>query len=459
MSSRHSARSAAAVAQPAAALSPLPLPLVHRIFLALRVDERARAACVCRAWRDAIAEPELWAELDLGDAPSGLVVSDAALRAFATRAQGHLRLLRVGYIRKEPHALLALVAANGQSLRELQVGESRGPVGLGDLEALARAAPNLRVLDACVQCNYTDAVRVLRAQPPLAALRLDTLAVSFKDGGDDGALFGSFHAVAPVAAALSDAALQPTLARLVVDDANCGAGDVLGTLVDAVLSRRLERLELRGCVSPAGAPLARLLHGNVLRALEISDSSFIFNRPWFGSDDGATLVADALRANTTLTTLWMTGTMLFRDMQASCELLRGLVGHSSLRSLYIKGEDYIPEPVALGAALAAIVAANAPALRFMGVASLALGDLGLAPLVEALRLNSNLRSLNISGNHMSSEFARDRLLPAVRVNTGLRPYGGRESRSRRFALVCSGDDYGISTNQYTQEAEYIVDSR
>ena len=47
----------------AATFASLPLPLAQRIFLALLVDERARASCVCRAWRDTMAVPALWTRL------------------------------------------------------------------------------------------------------------------------------------------------------------------------------------------------------------------------------------------------------------------------------------------------------------------------------------------------------------------------------------------------------------
>ena len=50
-----------------ATFASLPLPLAHRVFLALPVDARGRASCVCRAWRDALAEPSLWTRLDLSD--------------------------------------------------------------------------------------------------------------------------------------------------------------------------------------------------------------------------------------------------------------------------------------------------------------------------------------------------------------------------------------------------------
>jgi hypothetical protein len=45
----------------------LPLPLARRIFLALPVDARGRASCVCRAWRDVLAAQSLWTRLDMSD--------------------------------------------------------------------------------------------------------------------------------------------------------------------------------------------------------------------------------------------------------------------------------------------------------------------------------------------------------------------------------------------------------
>jgi hypothetical protein len=44
----------------ALSLEALPLELVHRIFRLVLAKKRARAACVCRSWRDALADPEAW---------------------------------------------------------------------------------------------------------------------------------------------------------------------------------------------------------------------------------------------------------------------------------------------------------------------------------------------------------------------------------------------------------------
>jgi hypothetical protein len=77
---------------------------------------------------------------------------------------------------------------------------------------------------------------------------------------------------------------------------------------------------------------------------------------------------------------------------------------------------------AAGAALGALVAANAPALQELDAAYSWLADEGLGPLVDALPGNTHLRKLLLSeeAHGMSEAFARDRLLPAVRANASLR---------------------------------------
>ena len=76
---------------------------------------------------------------------------------------------------------------------------------------------------------------------------------------------------------------------------------------------------------------------------------------------------------------------------------------------------------AFGAALAALIAADAPALHVLVCSdNHAFGDVGLAPIVEALARNRHLRELHCGHSCMSETFARERLLPAVRANRSLR---------------------------------------
>ena len=192
----------------------------------------------------------------------------------------------------------------------------------------------------------------------------------------------------------------------------------MGALVDAALTRRLRELRSMSCTPPHAASLARLLTEGSLAVLEF----WPLRAPLFDAA-GAALVADALRANTTLTMLDLSYAQLCRDMRVAGALLGALQGHPSLRELHITCEyttsTTMEDRSAFGAALGELVAADVPALRELVCYGNSLGDAGLAPIVEALVLNHHLRRLNICSNGMSEAFARERLLPAVRANTAL----------------------------------------
>jgi hypothetical protein len=68
----------------------LPEPVLRVIMLALPVDARARAACVCRGWRAFLADVSLWQLLDL--TPAGGVaaerVTENLVRGAVARAAG-----------------------------------------------------------------------------------------------------------------------------------------------------------------------------------------------------------------------------------------------------------------------------------------------------------------------------------------------------------------------------------
>jgi hypothetical protein len=412
----------AATSAPLFRLTLLPLPLVLRIFLLLPVDSRGRACCVCRAWRDALADPELWTRLDLTEAGgvAAHLFADVPLllQGAAGRAQGRLHTLDVRMAFGMPvvnqPALLAVLAANADSLRVLRVNTLRqlhGDTELASALAFFDAAPRLERLDADVACYAVDAPRFMRAEAPLGPLRIHSLEVRFNNNTN-----------APVlAAALADVALQPTLLSVKIRAAYI-TPQVSDALVDGLLARRVRKLELRGCTLPAAAPFARLLASGQLTTL-ILHHNLRPDMPFFGDEAGATLVADALRTNSSLTTLKLYDTHLSSDMHAACSLLGALVGHPSLRQLVLCGE--FPEEghrAALGAALAALVAADAPALHCMRISNINLGDAGMAPIINALVCNSHLLDLDASLIDLSQEFTRDQLLPAIRANMGLRKF-------------------------------------
>jgi hypothetical protein len=116
---------------------------------------------------------------------------------------------------------------------------------------------------------------------------------------------------------------------------------------------------------------------------------------------------------------------LWQHAAAAAELIGALTAHPQLRQLDVPW-NMVPhdadgtQAAAAGAALAALLLANAPALQTLNLDACSLGDEGLGPVLEALRHNTHLTKLDCSGNELSEAFARNTLLPAVRANTSLR---------------------------------------
>jgi hypothetical protein len=273
----------------------------------------------------------------------------------------------------------------------------------------------------------------MRADSPLTALQLRELIV-LNFGAPD---FAGLESVSLLAAALADTTLQSNMPRLRVAHTDIQIPEVLDALVDAVLPRRLLReLTFIGFTPPAPAPLARLLRGSALARLYFSGSA----GPMFDAA-GATLVADALRASTTLEALSLRGARLC-ESPVACVVLRALVGHPRLQTLYLTEENPI-DSAAVGAALAELVTANTPALRALHLRAVKLKDAGLAPILDALPNNQRLHYLGIQHTGASEAFSRDRLLSAVRANTSL------------LDLFCGGD----SLFPAEEEAQELVRNR
>jgi hypothetical protein len=429
---RGGACAAEAVEDAQSALATLPHAVAQLIFAQLPADLRARCACVCRGWRDALAVRSLWTRLDVS-CTSGVAVEahskDALLRGAAARAGGALEALDVSGITITHEALLAVVAANSDTLRRLRVCPAACVMTqehdygtrllLSDAEALLRAASRLRVFDACVDCDsIADARRALRTvadEGLLAPLRVHGLLVRLGDGA-------ALAAEADLLALAADMAAHAYLQELRVTGAS-GTPAVLDSFLDAALARRLAVLSLMSCgFTATSAPaLARLLAGSALTHLHVSGGrhEVLLDAP------AAALLAGALRANSTLLELDVAYGNLVEDVPAAVTLLGALVAHPSLRTLMIGwNEAYDGEGAPIGAALGALVAANAPALTELCVMRCNLGDAGLAPLFEALPRNTHLRSLSYSQNGITEACATDVLLPTVRANGSLRELSG-----------------------------------
>jgi hypothetical protein len=419
MPPRRSARVAAVAERESSALSPLPHAVVLHIFSLLPADERARAACVCRGWCHVLLERSLWTRLNLSPSSGVRVrVTDAVLAGAAAKARGQLTALDVrgcGNVRFD--ALLGVVQANAGALRELCAGVCEygllQTLDADRVERLSLAAPQLTACHADVlgASSAANARRMLRNEPPFQPLRLRVLRVHFDEGVAD-------ENEASVVALAADLAAHASLQRVELVSAPINTLTALDAVVDAALALQIVSLRFITCrMLPASAPaLARLLGGDALKTLYVyQDGQQLLDSP------SAALVGSALRANVTLTELFLANMGLWHNPDAAAALLSALTSHPSVRKLSICHNhlDAAHTTVA-GAALGALVAANAPALMELDVSLCSLGDAGLRPLFDALPANTHLRTLNVSWNDTSDAFVRDVLLPAVRANTSLR---------------------------------------
>jgi hypothetical protein len=415
-----SARIVAAAQHAAPALAPLPNALVLHILSLLPVDCRLLCAGVCRSWRAALEERSLWLRLDLS--ASGVSpkreATDALLHAAAARAGGELMALDLrSCTRVTLDALLAAVTANG-ALRELRTcsifrrDDEDSPLDTDALEALLRAAPRLAVCEADVECHELMlAHRLLRNEPPFAPLHVRSLEFHHAEGERD---------EAAVVALASDTAAHAHLRLLELLHTPLNTAAALDAVVDAVLTRRLTRLRLQGCnLSPDSAPaLVRLVGGGALEELGIYCGYVVLL-----DVPAALALGNALRSSTTLTALSLVSAEMWLNPAAGTALLAALTGHPSLRSLNFSYNAVPLEPAGreeVGAALGALVAANAPTLQEVNLLCCWLGDAGLRPLFNALPHNTHLHTLSCGVNRLSDDFVRERLLPAVRANHSLR---------------------------------------
>jgi hypothetical protein len=221
--------------------------------------------------------------------------------------------------------------------------------------------------------------------------------------------------------------------------------------LDAALARRVTSLKLSFCdgITPANVPaLARLIYGGALTELYFDPNGVQL----FDDVAGAELIAHALRTNTSLTSLFLIDARLWHDLDVARVLLGAFTTHPRLRTLALfanrcsddMGAD-AEHQEAIGTLLGALVAADAPALQTLDVCNSGFDEAVLGPVFAALPRNTHLCSLDIAGDGMSAAFARDKLLPAVRANTGL-----------RTLRACTD---AAAFNCFSLEAERIVSAR
>ena len=332
----------------------LPRLLALDIFARLPADARLLLALVSPSWRALVAEPSLWACVDLSDASGVTRASDALLLAVSAKARGGMRSLDVcGRVwevtehtpenERPPISLAALLTtlrSNAQSLRHLRAlcppldtpfwQFLNGNTTTAVLDDLLHAAPGLTRVEVDLTFDEFDASLLHNGVVGVRRLCVLSPPESFP-------------------AFLADARGYSSLRELQLP-MRMGAPEI-EALLDFALNKPLTALVLPAAVTPAAMPsLARLVGGGRLTTLEV----------WYpGGDLAPSPAFCAAVAAAPLVRLYYAGAGLFDALAAGLSLLAAVTGHPTLRHLTLDGNDVAPAGrAAVGAALGLLVAAD-----------------------------------------------------------------------------------------------------
>lgn len=404
----------------------LPAEALEAVLARLPADSRARAACVSRAWRSAVACPKSWHELDLTRA-GGLTcaLGPAAILDAPSLAQRlvHVRVLRLP---AGPDAPLEALRAVLRLLRDKT---------LSGVELRLEGALKPRAL-AIDGSNYGALLGALTQEPALTLITLDALHCSPELGATvfclprfsvPHVIFGlacAAAAAAPVERLLSALERYTPLTTLSVTNAPFTTQQ-LTRVVDVALARSLPKLELTSrSLGPDSVPeLARLLRSSTsLRHLLVQGESYSNDAPLFNTANVA-LFSGTLRDTVTLKHLTLSniGPSWRCAAPAVCS---ALAGHPTLESLLLwENVGQCVDLSTLDAALLDLLIADAPALQRLelnfSVSAYGQPSLTLPRTFDALARNTHLRALKIGALETSNALLRT-ALQAMQANTGLR---------------------------------------
>lgn len=247
-------------------LDPFALPArsaaLTAAFSLLHMKDLGRSACVSRAWRDFVADPQLWKHANVTLAYGK--VADPLLTLLAARAAGCLESLDAsGDTIVHFSTLLAIVRANGDTLREVRLSavNSLSPVSIrclnwidlgmplseyeprrSHLRALLAAAPFLVVLaPETAFCSPATGAQMLRREAPYSPLKLTRLVVMCGNRGD------ADNFAAAVGELSSALPLHESLVALVLQCAPLSNPALLATFLGAVAESKLVEVHLQLC--------------------------------------------------------------------------------------------------------------------------------------------------------------------------------------------------------------------
>jgi len=382
-----------------AGAAPLWTSLPHGILVqALRLlprDERACAACVCRAWRDAAADPDALASLWFDEHRFRPALNDGTIAQLCARAGAALREVRLDTDACDAVTSAGALAALRQGgcagvrhlvLRTHQWWKDSDELTAEQAQQLAAACPALEHTACVVRCESAEDVTTVCASLP-GPLKL---VVS----GLDAARAASQLPARVTALRLEDCEL----------DLQC-----VTALCDALRTNAtLTTLHLLGVgVGEAGAAAL----GNALRTNKTLKELYIGADNI--SDGGAAALGEALRTNTTLTELNLGVNGIGATGAAS--LAQELRMNATLTALHLGGNRF---GAAGAASFGEALQANAT-LTLLSLADNGIGDAGAAALGEALRTNTTLAVLFLANNGIGDAGATT-LGNALRTNATLR---------------------------------------
>ena len=338
----------------------------------LPVDARARAACVCRAWRDFLADPALWQVLDLtlAGGVAAARITDAVLRGAVKRAAGRLRVLRLEHTLSVElnELLIELILSDGAELQEVNTGVH---LGVDRLREVLAAAPRLHAFNnAHVGGDCRELLPVMRNEAPFGPVRVVELEIGLRDASE-----GDMRALAAAVAA------HEPLGGLRLGDADFRSG--LGALFDAAAERRVTRLEIT-CQFPRVQEAIMLeLCAGLCACRALTHLRLSLNRLLGGANHcPVTILIDAA--------LFALPALAVLDLSWSL----------------------LDDPDAAGLSLGALLAVNPPSLRTLKLDVCSPGA-GMIPVLQGLVENTHLRELGWRGNNLSEAFQRERVAPVM----------------------------------------------
>lgn len=395
----------------------------------LPVRSRVRCTLVCRAWRRSLDDPAAWSVCVFSETcPVDLRARNPSwLAAVTERACGRLETLVLepdGFGSVSLEDVCTVLAANAGSMRQLDVGRIFW-VSAERVQAFIRAAPGLTLLDlGTAGGTADDGLLCLQRKEHFATARFHSLDIEAEE--ED----------APALLRFLTELEQHKLKELRIDGDAAGLPGVLDAVASAVIAcdAILLSLEIPRLTPECGPALARLLSSQRLRCLRIEGSAEVIL-----DQHGALLVANALRTNRTLKVFKLQHTWLWDNKAAGVALLGGLTRHPTIQetisNLYKEDEDAFDDDyrAVAGAALGALIAADAEALIILNLSALSLGDVGMRFVAAALPFNTHLHTLDISRNELSEGFVRDCFIPLLHWNTGLKALHMNPRSSREVA--------------------------